>query len=92
MEAAHVHVFNDRLFKFSVVVLDITQFCHMTLFLMSDALHTIERKCQNSESKKFLQDVVSSQITLTSIRDLGITCCDTAVSRQDNHITLMYQA
>ena len=36
LEAAHSHVFNDRLFKFSGVVPDITRFCYMTLLLMSD--------------------------------------------------------
>ena len=36
LEAAHNHVFDDRLFKFSGVVPDITRFCHITLFFMSD--------------------------------------------------------
>ena len=36
LEAPHNHVFNDRLFKFPGVVSDITQSCHMNLFLMSD--------------------------------------------------------
>ena len=35
-EAAHNHVYKDRLFKFSGVVPDITRFCHMTMFFMSD--------------------------------------------------------
>ena len=36
LEAAHCHVFNDRLFKFSGVDPDITRFRYMTLLLMSD--------------------------------------------------------
>ena len=36
LEAAHTHVFNDRLFKFSGYVPDITRLCHMTVFLMSN--------------------------------------------------------
>ena len=36
LEAAHNHIFNDKLFKFSRFVPNITRFCHITLILMSD--------------------------------------------------------